>query len=130
MKISREARRIARGLCKLSLVNGHVDPTRVETISSGIVTETPRSFLQILKEFTRLIRLELEKRHAVIESASALDATGVAEIENNLKQKFGNDITAEFHTVAGLLGGMRIKLGSDVWDGTVRGRLSTLSKQL
>jgi F-type H+-transporting ATPase subunit delta len=29
-----------------------------------------------------------------------------------------------------LLGGMRIQVGSDVWDGTVRGRLERLQQQL
>lgn len=130
MKMSREARRTARELAKLSMVDRHVVAARVETISSELVEKKPRSYLLILKEFTRLIRLELEKRHALIESAAALDAAGAAEIENNLKQKFGSDITTEFHVVPSLLGGLRVKLGSDVWDGSVHGRLSSLSKQL
>lgn len=130
MKISREARRTARELFKLSLVDGHVDANRAEEISGRLAEAKPRDFLQILKEFTRLIRLELAKRHAVVESAAALDAATTADIEQNLKQKFGPDITAEFHTTPALLGGLRIKLGSDVWDGSISGRLALLSKQL
>lgn len=130
MKISREARRIARELFQLSLVDGRVDHGRVTEISDRVLSEKPRSYVQILKEFTRLIRLELGKRHAIVESAAALDAATTAEIENNLKNKFGKDITAEFHTAPNLLGGLRIRLGSDVWDGSVSGRLETLSKQL
>ncbi len=130
MKISREARRTARELFGLSLVDGHVDASRAEKISSGIVAAKPRSFLQILKEFTRLVRLELDKRHAIVESAVSLDAVTTADIEQNLKHKFGPDITAEFHTTPALLGGLRIRLGSDVWDGSISARLSTLSQQL
>ena len=130
MKISREARHTARELFRLSLVDGHVDASRAEEISSGIVAAKPRSFLQILKEFTRLIRLELDKRPAIVESAISLDAATMADIAKNLKQKFGSDITAEFHAAPLLLGGLRIRLGSDVWDGSVSGRLSSLSQQL
>lgn len=130
MKISREARHTARELFRLSLVDGHVDASRAEEISSGIVAAKPRSFLQILKEFTRLIRLELAKRHGIVESAISLDAATMADIAKNLKLKFGPDITAEFHTAPPLLGGLRIRLGSDVWDGSVSGRLSSLSQQL
>ena len=130
MKISREARHTARELFRLSLVDGHVDASRAEEISSGIVAAKPRSFLQILKEFTRLIRLELDKRHAIVESAISLDAATMADIAKNLKQKFGSDITAEFHAAPLLLGGLRIRLGSEVWDGSVSGRLSSLSQQL
>lgn len=130
MKISREARRTARELFRLSLVNGHVNASRVEEISTALVTERPRSYLEILKEFTRLVRLELSKRHAVVESASSLDSASVAEITGNLQKKFGSDITTEFVINPSLLGGLRIKLGSDVWDGSISSRLATLSKQI
>jgi F-type H+-transporting ATPase subunit delta len=130
MKISREARRTARELFRLSLVDGRVDQSRVAKIADDVTAEKPRNFLQILKEFARLIRLELEKRHAIVESATALDAATTSEIENNLKTKFGRDITAEFHTIPSLLGGLRVRLGSDVWDGSISGRLLALSKQL
>lgn len=130
MKISREARRTARELFRLSLVNGHVDASRAEEISTALVTEQPRSFLEILKEFARLVRLELSQRHAVIESAVALDSASVKQITGNLQNKFGSDITTEFLTNPALLGGLRIKLGSDVWDGSISSRLATLSKQI
>ncbi len=130
MKISREARRTARELFRLSLVNGHVNASRAEEISSALVAERPRSYLAILKEFARLVRLELSKRHAVIESPVALDPSSVKEITGNLQKKFGGDITTEFLINPALLGGLRIKLGSDVWDGSISSRLSILSKQI
>ena len=130
MKISREARRLARELFRLSLVNGRLDASRVSAISERVVAEKPRSYLEILKEFTRLVRLELERRHAVVESASPLDESSATNIANTLKQKFGDDITTEFRTSPDLLGGLRIKLGSDVWDGSISSRLATFSQQL
>jgi F-type H+-transporting ATPase subunit delta len=130
MKISREARRMARELFRLGLVNGRLDTNRFSDISQRLMTEKPRGYLQILKELARLVRLELEKRHAVIESASPLDEKSAANIANTLRQKFGNDITTEFRTTPGLLGGVRIKLGSDVWDGSISNRLNALSQQL
>jgi F-type H+-transporting ATPase subunit delta len=130
MKISREARRTARELFRLGIVNGRLDTNRLSEISQRLTTETPRGYLQILKELARLVRLELEKRHAVVESASPLDDKSAANIAHTLRQKFGNDITTEFRTTPGLLGGMRIKLGSDVWDGSISSRLNALSQQL
>jgi F0F1-type ATP synthase, delta subunit (mitochondrial oligomycin sensitivity protein) len=128
MKISREARRAARELFRLTLVNGRVDAGRTKEISDRLVAERPRGYFEILKEFTRLVRLELSKRHAVIESAAELDAATVAEITGNLRKKFGDDITTEFHVNPSLIGGLRVKLGSDVWDGSIRSRLASLVK--
>lgn len=130
MKISREARRLAREMFRLSLVDGRLDTARVKDISDLLVTEKPRSFLEILKEYTRLVRLELANRHAIIESALALSENESSRILTDLKTRFGNDITAEFRVQPDLLAGIRVKVGSDVWDGSVRNRLNTLSQQL
>ncbi len=128
MKISREARRTARELFRLSLVNGRVDAYRTKEISDGLVAGKPRGYFEILKEFSRLIRLELSKRHAVVESAALLDTAAVTEITGNLQKKFGSDITTEFLVNPALLGGLRVKLGSDVWDGSISSRLASLIK--
>ena len=130
MKISREARRMARELYGFSLVNGRLDANRVSEISQRLVTEKPRGYLQALKELSRLVRLELDRRHAIVESAQPLDETSAANIVQTLKSKFGRDITIEFRTSPALLGGLRVKLGSDVWDGSVNSRLAAFSQQL
>ena len=130
MKISREARRMARELYGFSLVNGRLDAGRVSEISERLVTEKPRGYLQALNELSRLVRLELDRRHAIIESASPLDEASAASVADTLKSKFGSDITTEFRTTPSLLGGLRVKLGSDVWDGSVNSRLVAFSQQL
>jgi F-type H+-transporting ATPase subunit delta len=130
MKISREARRLARELFRLSLADGRLEASRVSAISERLITEKPRNYLEVLKEFSRLVRLELERRHAIVESASPLDESSAANIASTLKEKFGDDITTEFRTSPDLLGGLRIKLGSDVWDGSISSRLATFSQQL
>jgi F-type H+-transporting ATPase subunit delta len=111
-------------------VDGRLNAGRVSGISERLVAQKPRGYLQILKELTRLVRLELDRRHAIVESASPLDETSATNIANTLRQNFGSDITTEFRTSPGLLGGLRIKLGSDVWDGSISSRLATLSQQL
>jgi F-type H+-transporting ATPase subunit delta len=130
MKISREARRTARELFRFSLVDGRLDANRVSGISDRLLSERPRSYLQILKELSRLVRLELDRRHATIESVSPLDETSAMNVANTLRQGFGNDITVEFRTSPSLLGGLRIRLGSDVWDGSISSRLAAFSQQL
>jgi len=130
MKISREAKKITRELFQLSFVNGKLDPQRVSEVSDKLVASKPRSYVQILKEYTRLIRLELSKRHAIIESATALAPAASQKIEGDIRAKFGADITTEFRTEPGLIGGIRIKVGSEVWDGSVRSRLQTLTNQI
>jgi F-type H+-transporting ATPase subunit delta len=130
MKISKEARRFARELYQGSLVNGRLDAKTVAELADRLIAEKPRSYVQILREFTRLVRLELERRHAVIESAQPLDTAETERIRQELLSRFGGDLTFEFRANPSLLGGLRVQLGSDVWDGTVANRLHLLKQQL
>ncbi|MFZ4599161.1 MAG: F0F1 ATP synthase subunit delta [Terrimicrobiaceae bacterium] len=129
MKLSREARRQARELFALAFVNDRLDPDRLRTIADGLAAEKPRSYLQILKEITRLVRLETSEHHAIVESAVPLQAAEAKGFEQSLRSKFG-EITTEFRQNPALIGGVRVKIGSDVWDGSVRARLDLIKQQL
>ena len=130
MKIAKEARKVSRELYQASLQNGRLSDERVRTIVQHIVKTKPRHYSDILKDYDRRIRLELAKRHAVIESATELDSETRGQLENTLRGKYGQDLTTEFRTEAGLIGGLRIKIGSDVYDSSVRERLNRLDAAL
>ena len=59
-----------------------------------------------------------------------MDSATTSELVASLKKKYGSDLTTEFVVNPELLGGMRIRVGSDVWDGTVRNRLERLQQEL
>ena len=126
MKVSKDAIRNARQLIRLTLHKGTVDTVAATTIVSKIIADKPRHFAGILKAYHRLLRLELEKRHAIIDSATDLSEEERTSITESLRGKYGGDVTVEFRTAPELLGGIRIKLGSTVWDGSVKSRLETL----
>lgn len=130
MKLSKEARRLSRDLFQASFVDGKLDHGRIRTIAAKIAEARPRHFLDILKDYQRLIRLEVGKRHAVVESAVELDGQTRGELEQSLRAKYGSDLSMEFKVAPELLGGLRVKIGSDVFDGSVRDRLDRLQAQL
>ena len=127
MKLSREARRQTKELFELAMVDGRLDADRLGRIATEITERKPRSYVQMLKFLTRLARLEAAKHHAVIESATPLADAIRAEITSSLIARFG-EITAEFHHSPELIGGLRVRLGSDVWDGSVQSRLEALKQ--
>ena len=127
MKLSREARRQSKELFDLSIVDGRLDENRLRTIATEIVEKKPRHYVQMLKFITRLTRLEVARHHAVVESATQLSDEKRTEISSNLATKFGK-ITTEFRHSPSLIGGLRVKLGSNVWDGSIQSRLETLKQ--
>jgi len=130
MKLNKEIRQVSRKMLQASFTDGQLDPGRISSLVDSLVTRKPRNYVDALKNYKRLLRLELEKRHATIETASEVDSAVRSEIEANLKSKYGNDLSTEFHVVPELLGGMRIRVGNDVWDGSVRNRLERLQHEL
>jgi F-type H+-transporting ATPase subunit delta len=127
MKISKEAKRLARSLFQASLTNGRLDAQRSAQLADRLIAEKPRGYFSALQEYTRLVRLELDRRHALVETASPLDPVETAKLQKELPAQFGEDISLEFRVNPALLGGMRVKVGSDVWDGSVNARLAALS---
>ncbi len=130
MKINKEARALSRQLLRGSFTAGRLDQDRIRALVNGVIEQKPRGYIAALKNFTHLLRLELAKRHAVIESATDLDVVASASLLNELRAKYGADITSEFKTNPDLIGGLRISLGSDVWDGSVKNRLDRLASAL
>jgi F-type H+-transporting ATPase subunit delta len=128
MQIPKEARRKARELFDATLEgSGRPDAARTLSIADLLVKSAPRHTLQILREFTRLVRLESAKHHAVIESAAAIDESAREAIVKSLRARDGGEVTVETKVDPSLIGGARIRLGSEVWDTSVRSRLATLS---
>ncbi|MBL9142266.1 MAG: F0F1 ATP synthase subunit delta [Verrucomicrobiaceae bacterium] len=130
MKISKEARRVSRSLYRSCLVDGKLDESRVRLVVSKLVASRPRGALGILQNFRNLVATELERSVATVESASDLDSSTRTQLQAGLNAKYGRPLALEFKTTPELLGGIRIKVGSDVWDGSVKARLAALQVAL
>ncbi len=130
MRINKEIRQLSREMLRASFTDGQLDRGKIASLVQSLITKRPRHFRDILQYYKRLLRLEVEKRHARIESATELAPEAAADIIVRLKKKYGEDLTSEFVVDPTLLGGVRVRVGSDVWDGTLRNRLERLQQQL
>ena len=130
MKITKETRQLSKELLRASFTDGQLDSGRVASLVKSLIEKKPRHYIQVLEAYQRLLRLEVEKRTATVETATELPPDSAGQIVANLKRKYGSDLAAKFVVTPELLGGMRIRVGSDVWDSSVRNRLHRLQQQL
>ncbi len=128
MKISKVAAATARRLYGLCQVNGQLDDNRLRDLVSKLIATQPRDYRAILAAIQRLTRLEMARREVLVESATELTATEGQRISAGLAKDYGDKLTIRFTTNPDLLGGLRIKVGDDLLDGSVKGRLDRLSK--
>ncbi len=130
MKVSKESRRIAKALFRSSFIKGMLDEAKVRNILESIIKVKPRHYFEILKGYQRLVRLEMQKHQAVIESPEVLSDSDRKKMEADLRQKHGRDLNFEFKINPALIAGLRIQIGSNVWDGSIQNRLARLKEQL
>src|SRR6516162_9833976 len=130
MRTKAQIRRAARQLYRSCLVDGQLDERRVHQVVQLVIDSKRRGALELLSHFQRLIRLDREAHTANVETAVPLAADLKAGIQARLTDLYGPGIDARFTLKPALIGGMRIKVGSDVFDGSVRWELELLEKGL
>lgn len=130
MKSTRKIRRTARRLFRLCLVDGRVDEARARRVAQRIMTSGGAGSFPILWDFLRLLRLDQARHTALVESAEPLPDDIRDDVRARLTGTYGGGLTTTFTVNPALVGGMRIKAGSDVYDGSVRGKLAALEARL
>jgi F-type H+-transporting ATPase subunit delta len=126
MKISKQAQREARQLFRSCQAGGLLDENRVRQAVSLLVSKKPRGYVGILSRLQRLVKLDLERRAASVESAMPLGADLRADVTNRINKIYGAGLDISFRQNPALIGGLRIQVGSDLYDGSVKTRLEKL----
>ena len=130
MKANRRSRRLARQLFQLCLVGGKLDSGRVRQVAKRLADGSERNSLAVMSAFQRMVRLDHAKHTAVIESAEPLSDEVRRDVEAQLTRLHGADLGISVAINPALIGGMRIRVGSDVYDDSVRARLASIEARL
>lgn len=126
MKTSKQARRDGKALFRLCLVNGRLDEARVREAVRRVVEGKPRGYLATLSHFQRLLKLHLDSRRARIENATESSPDLMQRLQSALENRYGTGLDVTYWINPALLGGLKIRVGSDVYDGSVQARLEEL----
>jgi F-type H+-transporting ATPase subunit delta len=128
MKIDRQSRQVAKKYflaCRNA--DGSVNESSVREIVTLVVDQKPRNFLAVLTHFYRLIELALDENTVRVESATPLADKG-ASVFADLAQRYGPASRTVYEENPALLGGLRIRRGNNIWDGSLSGRLNRLQQ--
>jgi len=128
MKISKQAQREARQLFRSCLANGVLDEARVRQTVNLLVEMKPRGYVEILSRLHRLVQLDLAKRAVRVENAVQTTPGQMADIQASLQKLYGPGLDVQYFINPALIGGLRIQVGSDLYDGSVKTRLEKLQQ--
>lgn len=127
MKVSKVAAATARRLFGLCQTSGRLDETKLRTVVARLIESKPRDYRAVLVALQRLARLESDRRRVTVESAVALDDASRQRVVDGLAKAHGPNLTISYTVNPELIGGLRIRVGNDVLDGSVQGRLTRLA---
>ena len=74
------------------------------------------------------MKLDVEQHTARVESAAPLPADLQADVSNRINKTYGAGLEVLFRQNPALIGGLKIQVGSDLYDGSVKTRLEKLEQ--
>lgn len=128
MKIGKDTQNAARRLFRLCMDGNALSEDRVRFIARNIAERKPRHYEALLAAFSRLVEYAVKSRTATVQSAVPLTDEEKALIQQKLSAGYGEGLYYRWEVDPELLGGVRVQVGDDVKDGSVRSRIDRLAE--
>ena len=127
MAANKQTKLLAKQLFKLSVVNGAVSSEQVAGVLGWIEKHQPRHVTSLLKTYQRYVAAEVAKSRADIEHAGPVNDVVLRSIEAAMTRRYQRAITASARPNPALLAGLRVRVGSDVYESSAAGQLAALA---
>lgn len=130
MRASKQSQQFARLLFRLSLADSQISAERVGGVLAYLKKCPPPQPLAVLKHYHRLVAAQLAKNRALVEHAGAIHDEILHAIEAALMRKYQRPVTAAAQPNPGLIAGLRIRIGDDVYESSIISQLAPLAPSI
>lgn len=130
MKQDKKITQFAKKLVELSKDGGIVTEAKVSEVLAGLKQVQVRNASKVLKQYLVYIRREIASQTAIVATAGALSDEALASIEANYSKLYDRPIKAVATTDSSLIAGVRVRVGDDLYDASVAGRLKRLAESV
>ena len=130
MKKEIKITQFAKKLVELSREDGVVTETKVSEVLGALNQVKHRHHLTLLKKYLSYIRREVALQTAVVSASTNLSEDNLKSIEVHFTKEYGRPIRAVHKKDMSLIAGIRVRVGDDVYDMSVTGRLQRLAENV
>lgn len=124
---AKQASQLAHRLFKLSMVDGAVSAERVAGVLAFIQKHKPAKPVMVLRAYHRLVAAELARGRALVEHAGDVSEASLQAIAAAMTKTYRRTVAAVARPDPALLAGLRVRVGDDVYESSIAGRLDTLT---
>ena len=122
--------KLAKKLLELSKDSGVVTESKVGEVLAGLQQVHPRHHLTVLKTFLNYLRREVALQTAVVSTPTKLSDDALKAIEVQFSKLYNRPVSAVTQRDTNLIAGVRVRVGDDVYDASVAGRLQRLAESV
>lgn len=130
MKRDKKTLQFAKKLVELSKDAGVVTEARVADVLAGLKKAEPRGYLSILKAYLNYLKREIALQTAVVSTSGVLSDAALNEIAAKYSTLYNRPIKATILNDSSLIAGVSVRVGDDVYDASVAGRLKRLAESV
>lgn len=130
MKVSKASREFATRVFRMCTENGTLNEDKLSKSIAFLSANKPGDYVGILNALKKLVRLDLDKRTVHVESAKELTTEEGDRIKASLTKKHGDNLVFSFSVNPDLIGGLKVRIGSQIYDGTVLSKINRLANNL
>jgi F-type H+-transporting ATPase subunit delta len=96
-----------------------------------VVDKRRQKLLRLMaREYRDLVDKKMDRAHVDVTVARPVDGAGVSELQGRLSKALGKDVVPHVRVDPSLVGGIVVRSGDVVYDGSVRRRLQGLRRRL
>ena len=122
--------KLAKKLLELSKDSGVVTESKLTEVLAGLQQVQHRQHLKVLKTFLNYLRREVALQTAVVTTPTRLSDDALKAIEVQFSKLYNRPVSAVTQLDATLIAGVRVRVGDDVYDASVAGRLQRLAESV
>ena len=111
-------------------LKGEAAPEFVRFLQAVVRRGRQGLFGEIAQEYLTLLDKQLNRVHAGVTLAQGPDARTEKEIVTRLTKALGREVRAHFRTDRNIVGGVVVRVGDRILDGSVRRRLMALKRRM
>ena len=130
MKSDVKISKLAKKLLELSKDSSVVTESKVAEVLAGLQQVKHRHYLAVLKTFLNYLRREVALQTAVVSTPTRLSDDAIKAVEVQFSKLYSRPVSAVTQQDTSLIAGVRVRVGDDVYDSSVAGRLKRLAESV